>query len=63
MKAIQSLTWALLINSRKMGFPLCSRVSRIRVNGLALSRRFSSFWSNSSACERACDCVVDGGIA
>ncbi len=37
------LTWALLMNSRKMGLPLCSRVSSTRVNGLALSRKLSSF--------------------
>jgi hypothetical protein len=48
------------MNSRIMSFPLCSRVSRTNVSGLALSRKLSSFWSSRSACERACDCVVVG---
>ncbi|KAI8625417.1 hypothetical protein F5Y19DRAFT_270210 [Xylariaceae sp. FL1651] len=59
MRVASWLTLALLMNSRNTGFPLCSSVSSTNVNGLALSRKLSSFWSSSSACERACDCAED----
>ncbi len=44
---LRQLTLALLINSFVRGLALCSRVSRTRVRGLAVSRRLSSFSNRS----------------
>jgi hypothetical protein len=47
-------TFALLANSLTIGPPLCSSVSSTSVNGLALSRRFSSFWNRRVLCVLLC---------
>ncbi len=54
-------TFALFASSRTTGPPLCSKVSRTNVNGLAPSRKFNNFWKRRVLCVLLC-CNGDGAI-
>jgi hypothetical protein len=55
-------TFARTINSFRTGWADCSRLSSTRVNGLAPSLRFNSFWNRRRLCVLRC-AIAEGAIS